>query len=219
VQQICDHLPRQEHRHPYFPTPEHSPVQSPIATPRRMSKSKKQRRSTRGVKASPACDSPELLHLNDSHDEEESEQGRADRIQAEIKAEREKVARYELARAIAGVQNILLTINPKFPQLATPMPGRIGLRELKSNNVNKDIRKAGVNPLSSNKIDILGVTGVVLEQDAAIMAATVNWTRNIGKPGAVSPEEGAAMLEWAMQNRGCETFEMPQFMRSNPTQL
>jgi len=182
-----------------------------------MSKSKKPRRSTRGVvKTSRACESPETFGGVDSQEEEETEQSRAERLQAEIKAEREKVARYDLARAIAGVQNVLLTINPKFPQLATPVPGRTGLRELKSNNVNKDIRKAGLVPLYYNKIDVLGGTEAVLVQDNELLERTVDYMKNIGKPEAVPWHEAAEMLERATQNRGCEAFQMPQFFQSSP---
>ncbi|KAF1849878.1 uncharacterized protein K460DRAFT_350015 [Cucurbitaria berberidis CBS 394.84] len=92
------------------------------------------------------------------------------------KEEGEAGRRFDHSFYFASLQNSLLKINPKFPEVAAQREGkkRLGWTPLKCNNISDDVKEKGhIEPLHFNKTNIFESSLQVVEDSTAIMADAI----------------------------------------------
>ena len=92
------------------------------------------------------------------------------------KEEGEAGRRYDHSFYFASLQNLLLNINPDFPEVAAQREGkkRPGWTPLKCNNISNDVKEGSkIEPLHFNKTNIFESSLQVIEDSAAIMADAI----------------------------------------------
>ena len=105
-----------------------------------------------------------------------AQQGSGNDTSKPDKRELESGRRYNQARSIADLQNLMLESNPSLPVDAMPREGREqgGWLELKSNNVSQDIETfAGISPLKHGKMDIFESAILFMEHSNRILEDVV----------------------------------------------
>ncbi|KAF2786665.1 hypothetical protein K505DRAFT_330200 [Melanomma pulvis-pyrius CBS 109.77] len=176
-------------KYPY-PTPANSPVEASMG----------------GKNSTGPCRLARHWRYEESSDSARSQQGsetsETEKLRTKKernkKAEREYCGRQQLSSWMADLQNVCLEVNPNMAILATPRPGvpNGGWRQLKSNNINKDMD----NPLSVNKTDALASSITIIKDSNVLFAQIIDFLREEGK------EDFARLVAESVENRGCTGF-------------
>ncbi|KAJ4294625.1 hypothetical protein N0V90_008316 [Kalmusia sp. IMI 367209] len=173
----------------------HTPYPSPQSSPQLSSRKQRKPRSVRGVSA--------------AQDEYGSEDEDAASAKA-IKKYRERFNRYKQSRAYAGLYEALLAANPNLMEEGISSTGGVGLTPLKSNNIDRTLRKEGRLPLMCNKEDALYSAKSILTESEELFKTVVKGLQATGF------EEDAKKLSRAVAARGTGGFAVPNLFSRSP---
>ncbi|KAL1612485.1 hypothetical protein SLS60_000712 [Paraconiothyrium brasiliense] len=154
--------------------PSSSPYPSPGSTPGpedhvvQRSKAKAKARSARGVTQGPDATSikdltPELIG------------------QKKVKADRETIARFLLSQALARAWEECLIHNPDMLHEGVTRDGKKGLKQLKRNNIDDRIEKAGLLPNQINKDHLIDLITIMLRNHRATVTREIDNHRKYGR--------------------------------------